>query len=89
MKRICKDYNVNDNNKGINCYTLVLVYLNNNTRKLSMAEKEQLNLCATQVNKHKWKRNVQNNFRSFQDKCLYFKINDYETTLYTRYDKDT
>jgi hypothetical protein len=68
-------------------------YLNNNNRrKQNMAQREQLTLCSSQVNKHKWKHNIKKlvcprinikkvnswgNKRtwSFQDKCLYFKIN--------------
>jgi hypothetical protein len=67
-------------------------YLNNNRRKQNMAQREQLTLCLTQVNKHKWKHNIKKlvcpriniknvnswgNKRtwSFQDKCLYFKLN--------------
>ena len=37
-------------------------YLNNNRRKQNMAQREQLTLCLTQVNKHKWKHNIKNLF---------------------------
>jgi hypothetical protein len=33
-------------------------YLHNNRRKQNMAQREQLILCSTQVNKHKWKHNI-------------------------------
>jgi hypothetical protein len=38
-------------------------YLNNNNRrKQNMAQREQLTLCSSQVNKHKWKHNIKNLF---------------------------
>ena len=53
MKRTCKYYNLNNNKKRTT--TAYCTYLNNNRRKQNMAQGEQLTLCSTQVNKHKWK----------------------------------
>ena len=47
-------------------------YLNNNRRKQNMAQREQLTLCWTQVNKHKWKHNIK--------KLGLFKMNVYTST---------
>ena len=37
-------------------------YLNNNRKKQNMAQREQLTLCSTQVNKHKWKHTLKDLF---------------------------
>ena len=61
----------------------------NTSEKTQVNEHKWMNTSEkTQVNKHKWKRNVKKNFTAFQDKCLHFKVNDYEITLYS-YDENT
>jgi hypothetical protein len=85
MNNLLKFYNLNNNKKRTT--TAYCTYLNNNRRKQNMAQREQLTLCSTQVNKHKWKHKLKNLFaRELTSKKLIleetrepglFKINVY------------
>ena len=59
-------------------------YLNNNRRKQNMAQREQLTLCWTQVNKHKWKHNIKK-LGLFKMNVYTSTKNNYETTVSDKY----
>ena len=50
LKRICKNYNLNNDKKRLT--TTQYTYSNNNRRKQNMAERGQLTLHLTQVDRH-------------------------------------